>query len=101
MESFTRKSAPSLQNRTLVIMAKAPRRGMVKTRLTPSLPSEAVTILYRCLLEDTVDLARSLSGIDVAVVCPESDRDELAQLLGNTVQVVAQQGTGLAAGLIS
>jgi rSAM/selenodomain-associated transferase 1 len=74
---------------------------MVKTRLTPSLPSEAVTILYRCLLEDTVDLARSLSGIDVAVMCPESDRDELAQLLGNTVQVVAQQGTGLAAGLIS
>jgi glycosyltransferase A (GT-A) superfamily protein (DUF2064 family) len=41
-------------NRTLVIMAKAPKPGMVKTRLTESLPSPAVTALYRCLLEDTL-----------------------------------------------
>jgi hypothetical protein len=34
-------------------------------------------------------------------MCPESDRNELAHLLGNTVQVVAQKGEGLAAGLTS
>jgi len=34
-------------------------------------------------------------------MCPESDQDELAHLLGNTVQVVAQKGEGLAAGLTS
>ena len=34
-------------------------------------------------------------------MCPESDRDDLAQLLGNTVPVVAQRGQGLAAGLTS
>ncbi|MGC2697600.1 MAG: TIGR04282 family arsenosugar biosynthesis glycosyltransferase [Candidatus Angelobacter sp.] len=89
------------QNRTLVIMAKAPRPGMVKTRLCQSLPSPAVTALYWCLLEDTVALAKSLSGVEVAVMCPESDKDELAHLLVNTVQVVAQKGNGLAAGLIS
>lgn len=82
-------------------MAKAPKPGMVKTRLTPSLPSEAVTVLYRCLLEDTVTLAQSLNGVEVAVMCPEPDRDELARLLGNSVQVVAQQGSGLVAGLTS
>ena len=88
-------------NRTLVIMAKAPKPGMVKTRLIESLPSPAVTALYRCLLEDTIALAKSLTSVEVAVMCPESDQDELAHLLGNTVQVVAQKGEGLAAGLIS
>src|SRR5258706_4141719 len=91
----------SPQNRTLVIMAKAPKPGMVKTRLTESLPSPAVTALYRCLLEDTLALATSLTSVEVAVMCPESDQDELAHLLGNTVQVVAQKGEGLAAGLTS
>ena len=88
-------------NRTLVVMAKAPKPGMVKTRLTESLPSPAVTALYRCLLEDTLALATSLTSVEVAVMCPESDQDELAHLLGNTVEVVAQKGQGLAAGLTS
>ena len=91
----------SQPNRTLVIMAKAPKPGMVKTRLTESLPSPAVTALYRCLLEDTIALATSLTSVEVAVMCPEPDQDELADLLGNTVQVVAQKGEGLAAGLTS
>src|SRR5260370_21086103 len=91
----------SHRNRTLVIMAKAPKHGMVKTRLTESLPSPAVTALYRCLLEDTLALARSLTSVEVAVMCPESDQDELAHLLGTIVQVVAQKGEGLAAGLTS
>jgi len=88
-------------NRTLVIMAKAPRPGMVKTRLMESLPLPAVTALYRCLLEDTLALATSLKSVEVAVMCPESDQEELANVLGNTVQVVAQRGQGLAAGLTS
>ena len=88
-------------NRSLVIMAKAPKPGMVKTRLTQSLPSPAVTALYRCLLEDTLALATSLPSVEVAVMCPESDQDELTALLGSTVQVVAQKGEGLAAGLTS
>jgi rSAM/selenodomain-associated transferase 1 len=88
-------------NRTLVIMAKAPKPGMVKTRLTHSLPAPAVTELYRCLLEDTVALAKSLSDVHIAVMCPEPDKRELAHLLGSTVQVVAQKGKGLVAGLTS
>ena len=102
MESSSQTTVCSSRpNRTLVIMAKAPRPGMVKTRLTESLPSSAVTALYRCLLEDTLALARSLMSVEVAVMCPESDQEELALLFGNTVQVVAQKGEGLAAGLTS
>jgi len=87
--------------RTLVIMAKAPRPGLVKTRLAQSLSIFAVTALYSCLLEDTVSLAKSLTGVEVAVICPESDTNELKLLLGDSVRVVAQKGEGLAAGLVS
>ena len=88
-------------DRVLVIMAKAPRSGAVKTRLTPSLSSQDVPAFYRCLLEDTLVLARSLDNVEVAIMCRDSDVDELAQLAGKGVSVVAQQGEGLAAGLTS
>jgi uncharacterized protein len=89
------------RNRTLVIMAKAPRPGMVKTRLSQSLAPSAVTALYGCLLEDTIALAHSLHGVEVAVMCPESNKSELERFLGDSVRVVAQHGEGLAAGLVS
>jgi uncharacterized protein len=82
-------------------MAKAPKPGLVKTRLTESLPASAAAELYRCLLEDTLALAKSLTSVKVAVMCPEPDQDELRRLVGKTVQVVAQKGEGLAAGLTS
>ena len=93
-------------DRVLVIMAKAPRPGAVKTRLSPSLSPEAVIAFYRCLLDDTLALARSLSDVEVAIMCPDSDVTELAQLAGTQLagkaaSVVAQKGEGLAAGLTS
>jgi rSAM/selenodomain-associated transferase 1 len=91
----------SSSDRVLVIMAKAPRLGAVKTRLAPSLSPKAVTAFYCCLLDDTLALARSLGDVEIAVMCPESDVDELARLAGNHVSVVAQKGEGLAAGLTS
>jgi rSAM/selenodomain-associated transferase 1 len=97
-------------DRVLVIMAKAPRLGEVKTRLTPSLSPAAVTAFYCCLLNDTLALARSLKlklgDVEVAIMCPDSDVNELARFSsseapGSEVSVVAQKGEGLAAGLIS
>ena len=88
-------------DRVLVIMAKAPRPGSVKTRLVSSLSPEAVTDFYCCLLEDTLALARSLDGVEVAIMCPESDANEMARLAGVQAKVVAQEGEGLAAGLSS
>ncbi len=82
-------------------MAKAPRPGRVKTRLTPNLSPDAVTAFYRCLLDDTLALARSLEDVEIAVMCPDSDVNELARLAGKEVRIVAQKGEGLAAGLTS
>jgi len=91
----------SCSDRVLVIMAKAPRLGEVKTRLASSLSVEAATAFYRCLLDDTLALARSLDDVQAAIMCPDSDVNELAQLAGSEASVVAQKGKGLAAGLTS
>jgi uncharacterized protein len=102
MESSSEMLARSSgSGRVLVIMAKAPRPGEVKTRLASSLSPAAVTDFYCCLLDDTLALARSLGDVEVAIMCPESDVNELAPLTGNEVSVVAQKGEGLAAGLTS
>jgi uncharacterized protein len=102
MESSSETAAPPRNDdRVLVIMAKAPKPGAVKTRLTPSLPLQAVAAFYGCLLADTLALARSLGGVEIAIMCPDSDVNELARLAGHGTQVVAQKGEGLAAGLTS
>jgi len=84
---------------TLVIMAKAPRPGVVKTRLSACLPPASILGLYRCLLEDTLALAQSLDGVEAAIMCPTADLDELSRIVGPGVRVVAQTGDGLGAAL--
>jgi uncharacterized protein len=88
-------------DRALVIMAKAPRPGTVKTRLASGLSPGAVTDFYCCLLDDTLTLSRSLSDVEVAIMCPDSDVTQLKHLAGDKTTVVAQEGEGLAAGLTS
>src|SRR3954451_21950794 len=101
MRSSSETVVSSGNDRVLVIMAKAPRPGAVKTRLSPTLSPTAVTAFYSCLLDDTLALARSLGDVEVAVMCPDSDVNELAQLAGHEASVIGQKGEGLAAGLIS
>jgi len=42
-----------------------------------------------------------LGGVEIAIMCPDTDVHELAPLAGNETTVVAQKGEGLAAGLTS
>ena len=54
---------------------------------------EAVTELYRCLLDDTLALAYSLRDVKVAIMCPASDVEEIEQLAGgDTIVVPAGRG---------
>src|SRR5690349_20032449 len=101
MKSSDEMTGASGSERVLVIKAKAPKPGTVKTRLVPSLTAEAVTDFYCCLLHDSLTLAHSLGDVEVAIMCPDSDVAELAQLARNMTRVVAQKGYGLAAGLTS
>jgi len=92
-------AAGTLEDCALVIMAKAPRTGHVKTRLARVLAPEAIVALYRCLIEDTLALARAVGAQRIAVVCPSGHQDELARWLG--IEVIGQEGDGLPAGLES
>ena len=95
-----KRERSAVGERALIIMAKAARVGHVKTRLAAILPADAVVDLYRCLIEDTLDLARSVSTDTLAIVCPASDVADLASWLP-AIEIVGQQGDGLAAGLVS
>ncbi len=86
--------------RALVVMAKAPRHGQAKTRLDGAVPPGELVRLSDCMLRDTLDLGRSLEGVHVAVMCPAQDVAALAGLPPG-VEVVGQEGAGLAAGLAS
>jgi rSAM/selenodomain-associated transferase 1 len=90
-----------LGERVLVVMAKAPRPGRVKTRLSRDLPDDTIVELYRCLLEDTLALGLSLPNTRVALMAPAEDLHDLAMLVPRGVAGVAQEGTGLAAALAS
>src|SRR5437764_14505371 len=106
MQSSIKTMRSTNSDHLLVIMAKAPRPGAVKTRLAPSLSREAVTDFYCCLLDDTLALARSLDDVQVTIMCPESDVDQLTRFSSNEasaddVCVAAQKGEGLSTGLRS
>src|ERR1700739_945470 len=88
-------------NRTLVIMAKAPRLGSVKTRLAESLSLQAVTELYRWFLNDPIALAAVLHHVAIAIRRPASDGEDLARVVAKTVRIVPQTDQGLAAALAS
>lgn len=94
-------SPANVADRVLVVMAKAPRAGRVKTRLSGAYAAAAIVELYRCLLDDTLALALSIPDTHVAVMAPAEDVGELAAVLPPGVRVVAQHGRGLAAALTS
>jgi hypothetical protein len=62
---------------------------------------QAVTELYGCLMNDTIALAQSLDLIEVAIMCPARDVEELSSVVPKIIPVVPQAGEGLAAGLDS
>jgi rSAM/selenodomain-associated transferase 1 len=63
-----------MNNSAIIIMAKEPREGYTKTRLTPPLSALNATRLYEALLRDTITLVSEINEIDlaIAVTPPES-----------------------------
>ena len=59
------RAAP--RDAVLVVMAKAPRPGEVKTRLVPPLRPEDAAALHRCCVLDTLEKVSRLDGVDVAL----------------------------------
>jgi rSAM/selenodomain-associated transferase 1 len=85
----------------LVVFAKRPRAGQVKTRLCPPLAPEQAAALYRCLLADVLDesarAARALGLVPVLAVEPPEACAELAAAAPPGFRALAQRGPDLGA----
>ena len=78
---------------TLVVIAKAPVPGRVKTRLTPPLRPAQAAALARAALEDTLAAVAGAKLADRRVVALDGDPDGW---LPRGFELVAQRGGGLA-----
>ena len=80
----------------LVVVAKAPVPGEVKTRLLPHFTPEEAVDLYRCFLQDRIEEVGRLKGIDLAVAfTPAGARDTFTRITGNGFNLFAQKGDDL------
>ncbi len=81
----------------VLITAKAPRPGQVKTRLCPPLGLELAARLSQAFVTDALAHARAADP-NAGLLAPAKDADELRRAFPYT-EVVPQQGVGLAAAL--
>jgi hypothetical protein len=94
----------------LAIMAKAPRPGTVKTRLSPPLAPEQATALSICFLRDTAEnitaVAAQVSGKDRSAAAliaytPVGDETLFDGLLPDDFALIAQRGDGFGERLLA
>ncbi len=80
----------------VVVMAKAPIPGTVKTRLIPALTEVEAAALASRLLQETVGLVQHLKGIDAVVaVAPPEGMEKVREILGDSISLVPQSGGDL------
>jgi uncharacterized protein len=83
----------------LVMMAKVPRIGTVKTRLTPLLNDEQAATLSRCFIRDMAanigGLTRDRRLIGVVAYTPAGEESAFAGLLPSQFHLLTQRGADL------
>ena len=92
---------PVSGRRVVYVVAKAPRSGISKTRLSPTLAPEAAAHLAAAFLLDSVHIVRQ-AGLDMRIICrDDGERVALERLVGDDGTVAVQSGHGLGAALES
>lgn len=80
----------------LVVVAKKPSPGEVKTRLLTRLTPAEATGLYSCFIRDRIKEISRLKGVDLAIAfTPKASKTYFARFLSNGFQLFAQQGRNL------
>jgi hypothetical protein len=92
--------------RSLVIMAKVPIKGQVKTRLISWLGEESAYEFYLCLLRDRLEEVAKLSHVNLYVACfPFEKKDLIKELFpsswGEEIKLIPQEGKNLGERIIS
>jgi uncharacterized protein len=82
----------------LAVMAKAPRPGKVKTRLSPPLTPEQAAALNICFLRDTAENIQQVTeagdSAGIVVYTPVGDEAAFDGLLPATFRLLGQRGDG-------
>jgi rSAM/selenodomain-associated transferase 1 len=90
-----RSITPNLMQ-TLLIFAKWPEPGRVKTRLSPPLTQKQAASLYQCMLMDTLAATSLITGIQRMIFFDGNDENAaFFQALAPDVAVYRQQGMNL------
>jgi rSAM/selenodomain-associated transferase 1 len=93
MESVMNKEHAKL---LLVVVAKAPVPGRVKTRLYPDLAIDEATHLYRCFIQDRIKEIGNLTAVDLAIsYTPEDSKQYFTRFISNGFHLFPQRGKDL------
>ncbi len=87
--------------RAIVIMAKVPLPGAVKTRLEPMIPAESCAALAKAFLADTTEKARRICENVIIAFSPASEQSALSKIVGNDIATFAQVGNDLGERVVS
>lgn len=79
----------------IVVMAKVPRSGFVKTRLRPFLSDEQAAELAVCFLQDTISNVKSATGKIIVAFTPAGERESLKAILPEDLILIEQNGNDL------
>ena len=85
----------------VVVMAREPLPGTVKTRLRPSLPDDDIAALYEAFLRDRVEQVRSLRGVSPVIAYTPPEGGAFFAGLAPDFRLLPQAGDGLSARLIN
>lgn len=84
----------------LIVFAKAPRPGLVKTRMAPPLSLEQASWLYEAMLADVLDASADFAAeFDLEPVLAFHPPDAVGEMIGRTppaFRLQVQRGEGLA-----
>ncbi|MBI2842181.1 MAG: TIGR04282 family arsenosugar biosynthesis glycosyltransferase [Armatimonadetes bacterium] len=79
----------------LVIMAKTPMPGAVKTRLCPPIDSKLAAEFYFYMLKDKISQALSVPNVEVFLALPEDSEDEKCREIAGGCRQLSQHGDDL------
>ncbi len=83
-------------NNVLIIFAKYPEPGKVKTRLTPAISTEEASKFHRAIAADIITAHSDDPAFDTIVFfSPPERRDDFADWLGSGTRLEAQEGADL------
>ena len=81
----------------ILLFARTPVKGKVKTRLETGMPAADVLELYRCMTEDTVHMLLRCRAQLIVCFTPADEKAQMRQWLGSDLIYQAQNGDHLGA----